>query len=483
MGKRRHLQTPTALTRRPLPGRGVLASGVLASGVLAYALRGGWHHGSSESPLAKLLPSDLDALNSREVMNAMGAQLLFFGGFVAGADGWRRGRPPASLQQRVDLIAPSWKPGGRIDYAWPWSPEGYQPDPKAGIQLFNLGSHRWPSPLAIGAGTTMRSLANALERLGLRADDFDRQSRTALSEMLTWRLPAASERVRLDDTPDALLTLLVLSFDATPDCRAVDDCARPGPTNELLAATAAAFVRRRAREHGQRVAVIAQWEVAAAMRTLRADEYADVRAVGTPGIFENTAQIFEQMLRAHREVEAPPRECDGDGEGATAATAAATPTSSSSNKEEGDEDEVTSRLVLLAHPDHLRRAMRIGETTFAKAAKATRKAAATTSGGALCAPPPPPPRLMPALQPYRLDWPDAGAAEGGVATGAHLDLFANISARVHTAGEVVDATWRDAPHGYYPDGEPQRWAHKRDVWVCYEVWARAKGVATGVIST
>jgi len=329
----------------------------------------------------------------------------------------------------------------------------------------------------------------------------------------------------------------VLSFDATPDCRAVEDCARPGPANELLAATAAAFVRRRAREHGgQRVAVVAQWEVAVALRTLllrgeeggehaharhsldEADVHAvgttpghlltmeDVHAVGTPGVFENTAQIFEQMLRVCRELDPPPpplppRDCDADadGEGGASAASAASPSGDGGDDDE-DGGEATSRLVLLAHPDHLRRAIRIGETTFAKAHKAAAKAAAAKAarGAPPCAAPPPPPRpprLVPALQPYRLDWPSSeGAtstvvwwdkeegAEEEAATGAQLDLYAGVSATVHTAGKVVhEATWRDAPNGFYPDGEPQRWAHRREVWAVYEVWARAKGVATGVI--
>ena len=54
---------------------------------------------------------------------------------------------------------------------------------------------------------------------------------------------------------------------------------RPGPTNELLAATAAAFVRSRKQAHGQTVHVVAQWEVAAALRTLGASPPAV--AIGT----------------------------------------------------------------------------------------------------------------------------------------------------------------------------------------------------------
>ena len=49
--------------------------------------------------------------------------------------------------------------------------------------------------------------------------------------------------------------------------------------------------------------------------------------------------------------------------------------------------------------------------------------------------------------------------------------------------QVRVATWYDAPNGFFPDGEPQRWARNREVWIAYEFWARAKGVATGVIGS
>ena len=87
---------------------------------------------------------------------------------------------------------------------------------------------------------------------------------------------------------------------------------------------------------------------------------------------------------------------------------------------------------------------------------------------------------MPALQPYSLGWPSLPAAE---TRDAKLNLYAGVSARVHTRGTARETGWYDEPHGYFPDGDPQRWAHRREIWLCYEVWARAKGVATGVIGT
>ena len=431
----------TSPRKRPLTTRiycnraraaGLLGGGVLCSAALYSAIR---HATTNSSRLADLLPTDLDALSNPTIIGALGVQLLLFGGFAPTATGWRRKqRPPASLLERVDLIAPTWKPGGKIDYSWPGTGG---PAESSTWSLFEAATK---PPLA-NAGATVGSLARALEGLGLRADDFDSEARIALHEMLTWRLPVESEQLALSTTRN--LTLLILSFDATPDCRSVDDCQRPGPSNELLAATADAFVSRRWREHGQHVDVIAQWEVAAALRTLKQqrlhhshgnDKHGRlvVTPVGTPGIFENTAQIYEHML-ARMDTSA----CDEHGGG-------------------GD-----GRVVLLAHPDHLRRALRIGESAF--------KGFGGPCQGL---------RLVPAMQPYTIAWPDTAAA---ASAGTRLNLYAGVSSAVHTGGEVKEATWYDASSGYFPDGEPQRWARRREVWIAYEAWARAKGVATGVI--
>ena len=64
-----------------------------------------------------------------------------------------------------------------------------------------------------------------------------------------------------------------------------------------------------------------------------------------------------------------------------------------------------------------------------------------------------------------------------------MDLYAGVTAHVHTLGQLRSTSWREEPHGFFPDGEPQRWAHQREVWIAYEFWARAKGVATGIIGS
>ena len=50
-----------------------------------------------------------------------------------------------------------------------------------------------------------------------------------------------------------------------------------------------------------------------------------------------------------------------------------------------------------------------------------------------------------------------------------LNLYAGVSCTVHTGGRERVATWYDAPNGFYPDGEPQRWARNREVWIGYEL--------------
>lgn len=440
-------ERPQLLRQRlRLPRRCCVSLGALAAGT-AVALatqrqRRGDASLSQASTLAELLPTDLDTLGSRRTICALGVQLLLFGGFTHEfSSGWQRPlHPPASLQERVDLITPTWKARGRVDYTA--LTDTSAASAASTLSLFVAAAELQAALPSIG--TTVRSLADALESgMGMRPSDFDADARVALAEMLTWQLPRASVRQRLSPTGE--LTLLILSFDATPDCRSVTDCSRPGPTNELLAATASAFILRRAREHGQRVNIIAQWEVAAALRNL--GTVSGVTAVGTPGRFENTARIYEHML-GHMHAQGA---CGDRGAGPRPARA--------------------GRTVLLAHPDHLRRALRIGETAFARAAD-----------GRACHQLP----LVPALQPYLLSWPTNTSATptpapSSVTSGSALNMYADVAGRVHTQGTSREATWYDAEHGFFPDGEPQRWVHDRDVWICYEFWARAKGIATGVI--
>ena len=415
---------------------------------------------SRASALAELLPSDLDVLSSPTIISALGVQLLLFGGFTHDASiggGWRRGtHPPASLLERTILVSPTWKPEGRVDYTWPGDGGLAAPPSTAPLSLFAAAEEL---AVATHHPTTVHSLAHALEHIiGLDASDFDDDARRALREMLAWRVPSSAKHLApLSSTAD--VAVLAFSFGAAGDseCVSVAQCSHPGPANELLAATADAFVRHR-QQRGQRVTLIAQWEIAAALHNLGTP---GVVAVGTPGIFENTARIYEHML-AHVQGSGAcePRGTDREPAGASVGSA-------------DDSAGRSTRLVVLAHPDHLRRALRIGETTFARAALGGPCREASIFGSS----------IVPAMAPYHVDWPwDSSTAAHGARGGSTLNLFAGASGHVHTNGSRRDASWYEPPNGFFAD-DPQPWVRRREVWLCYEFWARAKGVATGIIAT
>ena len=96
-----------------------------ASGAaLAISARAFSRRADGNRLLTDLLPTDLDTLKSEEVMRALAAQLLLFGGFTRSSSSqhqpvWRRDADQKlSLSQRLSRIAPTWKPGGRVDYSW-----------------------------------------------------------------------------------------------------------------------------------------------------------------------------------------------------------------------------------------------------------------------------------------------------------------------------------------------------------------------------
>eukprot|EP00966_Prymnesium_polylepis_P299208 6913546-Prymnesium_polylepis.1 len=307
-------------------------AGVLLPMIVAFSHK---LHASRKLRLADLLPHDLDGLpDNQVVLAATGVQLLLFGGFeLSPSHGWVRTarHPPTTLAERLERITPTWKTaaGHGVSYEWPAAGESPKSAP---LSLF-AAACTLPEPAQ--HATTVRALCRALEDdFGLSAQDFeDAQTRSALREMLRWRV-ASSEPVAW--VLASRVKLFVLSFDATRECRSLADCPKPGPSNELLAATAIRFAEAR-REH---VDVIAQWEVAAAM----AQRGAVAKAVGKPGVFENTGEIFDYMFDELVHTSEGVRDC-------------------------GQPDDET-QLVLLAHPDHLPRALSIGQTMLDRRAAA-----------------------------------------------------------------------------------------------------------------
>jgi hypothetical protein len=384
-----------------------IAAAAIAAGTCCAALsllpHRSYYGAPGPSHLIDILPSDLDVLKNNRIMGALGAQLLFFGGWEkSGGGGWTRDiTPPGTLQDRLERITPTSKLSGQLDY-------GY--DAQSGI----FGD-------ALSTGTTIAQLADALEDIGLTVADFDAPAQIALNAMLSWRqLPDFG---KVPETSD--LVLLIFSFGMNDSCKNVNDCpSGPGPSNELLAATAARFVNKRKREYRQKVRIIAQWQVAVA---LWQSHGLKATTVGTPGVYDSTPDIFELMLCEWKYIQ--------------------------------------QDAVLLAHPDHLRRVLWTAHTSL-KHSSHLRKECTLPQGK--------PPRLFAAMQPYDLEW-----AWGQ--TEREINMFDSEPITVHADGREINATWYDDNLGFFQSSDPQKWTHQRDVWLLYDQWAVAKGIVTGTI--
>ncbi|CAE7724302.1 unnamed protein product [Symbiodinium sp. CCMP2456] len=351
-------------------------------------------------PGLRSLPSDLDAFSpgsmTREMfLNAVAAQIMLFAGFSPTSGRWLRAPARRSFSQRVESIQPTWK-GGQVDY----SPDAT--DASGGLPLFRIANS---GQTALNAGSTVGSMLASLVARGLRDEDLDSDAWQALRAMLSWRLPDAAP-------PPLPSALLAFSFDATPQCHSLQDCSLPGPSNELLAATV---------EHvwntSERVEVYAQWEIAAALLRSGRIPPGRIHPAGVPGRYMNTVQILEAMMQDILQ-----------------------------------QQPAAQSLVVLAHPDHLRRAIRTLQTFLGSKAR-------TFPAWA----------VVPAMAPYSLDWPSNRSC------GSALDLYSGVSAMVHSQGREFLTSWWAGNLGYFPDGDPQIWVHNREVWVLYDHWAMAKG--------
>jgi len=410
--------------------------------------------------LVDILPSDLDDLlmmnddnknfHHERVIKALGVQLLLFAGWTRstqqeGGLKWQRDKTaklPLSLQDRLERITPTFKAGGQLDYT-------FDDAPAEGIFGDNTG---------ISNNTTTTSVANLAnhleEEIGLSAEDFDVPARIALQAMLSWRIHVPTPPIQRNRST----VLLIFSFDATPNCRSVDDCPLPGPSNELLAATAAKFVQ----DDKNNVDILAQWEVAAA---LQHNYGVNATAVGTPGTFQNTAEIFQLMLCAWNDnliVHNDNNEGDGS-----------------------DDNRNDWQAILLAHPDHLRRVLWTSQTILSQQQqqeqnqhKHLRADQHDPHKDDDCAVPPNVKiQLIPAMNSYRLDWPNQQQSSP-----SFFNLFGSITSTVHTKGQELVTSWYDHERwGFFPDADPQAWTHRREIWLLYDQWAVAKGIVTGTI--
>jgi len=397
-----------------------------------------------------------------------------------------------TLEERLERITPTWKVGGTVDYAYQ---NNDNEDMARGIAAI-FGD----KTLSTTAGTTVAQLAQTLETnmgFSMTQDVQDAPSQQALHAMLSWNLPPnkhGEEAATGDlsswndnDNNNDDMVLFIFSFDATPVCYSVEDCPLPGPSNELLAATAYRFAQNQTsipQDPPRKVHVIAQWEVASAMEQLSAQQQQfatetggaaaqnniQITPVGTPGAYQNSAEIFELMLCEWKKTLAAT-----DSDAATATSSTQTPTAAHTHK-----------ALLLAHPDHLRRSLWTAQTILHQQQQhpeepsslsflRKNKTATTITN---CGPPIPTNtrlRIQPAMLPYDLAWPQRG--DNNI-----LNLYDQVPTRVHTQGQDVITHWYDDAYlGFFPDGDPQKWVHRRDVWILYDQWAIAKGIVTGTI--
>lgn len=406
---------------------------------------------SSLSPkstsLESVLPKDLDALRSRNVIGALGIQLLAFGGWVRDEnDNWTRRysrssngmNPSWTLSDRLTFITPTWKKGGSLDYS----------------TIFRDGTALLDN-LAVDDGSNMHGddiktvsqLANLLEhRVGLSAStDLDRSSIAALTAMLTWNIPASPAPLpTISQGNNSDLVLLVFSFGNEESCRNRTDCPfGPGATNELLASTVARFAQQQ--DDYENVHILAQWEVATGLWQRHENITLNVESFGTPGAYASTVEILQKMLCAL-----------------------------------GEKHPSVKSVLLVAHPDHLRRVLwttRTAQTilrrhhTFLRDQKETNCQLSADADI----------RLWTAMQPYGLDWPER-RNQTSILDGNIINLFDTMGlAEVHIGrNEIICAEWYDKHLGFFDVGD-QEWTKQRDDWILYDQWAVLKNIVAGTI--
>lgn len=354
-------------------------------------------------------------------MGALGIQLLAFGGWSTsnqdgGGGGWKRRHHQSSLtlKDRLAFITPTWKQGGSLDY------NNIFQEGRAFLEAYEEEKVQ-----------TVAKLADVLEhKVGLGVSDFDHESIAALNAMLFWRISDYTS----SGLDNGKIILLVFSFGNEASCWDTSDCPLgPGSTNELLAATTARFVQQ---HHENDVRVLAQWEVATALwqnynDTLRGTV---LESFGTPGTYRTTAGILEEML------------------------CGAWPSESTEET-----------LVLLAHPDHLRRVFWTAQTMLKRRRSYLRKSCVLPNNDV---------RLLTAMEPYSLDWPSKHFF-----TNRSTNLFDSLElTKVHVGEKTIMTDWYDTGHlGFFDNDSDQEWTHDREKWIMYDHWAVLKSIVTETI--
>lgn len=462
----RHFQPVVASSSSPTAPRPMLRILVLSLIILigmtwAATIRAGF---AASSPryrhLVDVLPNDLDRLQNPRVIQALGHQLLAFGGWSqaskgqddSGTGSWtrRHTRRPLTLQDRLAFITPTWKKGGSLDYK----------------RIVEPDSSLFPSEAERGI-TTVAQLADHLEhKVGLTVHDFDEDAIHALTAMLSWEisLPEADQTAYaslMSNGPTKNILLLILSFGSTESCRNSSDCPwGPGATNELLVSTAARFLQQQRRaKKNTNVTILAQWEVATSLwqrhnETLRHDSHhtTTVQSIGTPGSYETTSDVLWEMLCGPH----------------------------------GGANIVNSVILVLAHPDHLRRVLWTSQTLMHRKRSSLRFASGNMMSSCTASTKSindkQPYQLITAMSPYHLDWPTVARNRTNGDPTNLFGLLEPTKVRIGSpGGEEIETQWYDSRYfGFFNDGD-QEWTKHRDMWILYDHWAVLKGIVTQTI--
>jgi hypothetical protein len=359
----------------------------------------------------------------------------------------------------------------------------------------------------------------------LSKDVSDTESQVVLQTMLNWNIPAAAlpfnNNNNAGESPFTGKIVLVLIFSfgeaSSSSSSSLDPCwnsrrhknmamnitcfGTVGPTNELLAATAAQSWNTH-KHTTTKMTILAQWEVATALQ----HKYGiPAISIGTPGVYSNTAEILHQM-QTHL-LSFPPSSMNRSDN---------LQASSSSSSSSAQSPMV---LVLLAHPDHLRRVLWTAQTILSSQTapnmqqsgemqsyylrnKSTNQQQQSSSSSAVTAFSSSAPLMYTAMQPYHWSWPrrdvqrfDTDETSATTKQRFIINLYNQVQATVMTNdGQRIQTSWyndddddddNDARLGYFAtnddDRDTQPWTRNRDVWKLYDHWAILKGIVTGSI--
>ena len=144
-----------------------------------------------------------------------------------------------------------------------------------------------------------------------------------------------------------------------------------------------------------------------------------------------------------------------------------------------------SSILVLAHPDHLRRILWTTRSLLRRKHSSLRSAS-NKHMNTLCTTPTKlndeKRQLVTAMHPYHLDWTTAQRNQTNRYTTNLFGLLEPTKDRLGSpGGEEIETHWYDSRYfGFFNHGD-QEWTKHRDLWILYDHWAVLKGIVTQTI--